>query len=93
MPDTPSPILTIIVGAIALAILIPMKQQSASNTGATYQTQAGKCDSAYPDFCIPPLPPDLDCSNIGRQNFTVRSPDPHRLDGDRDGIGCEPRGQ
>lgn len=50
---------------------------------------AGACDPAYPDFCIPPPPPDLDCPDVGRRNFRVRSPDPHGLDGDHDGIGCE----
>jgi hypothetical protein len=47
------------------------------------------CDSSYPDFCIPPPPPDLDCADINHKDFTVRSPDPHNLDGDNDGIGCE----
>ena len=47
------------------------------------------CDPSYPDFCIPPLPPDLDCGDIGAQNFTVRSPDPHGFDGNSDGVGCE----
>lgn len=50
-----------------------------------------RCDAAYPDFCIPPPPPDLDCPDIGRRNFTVRAPDPHGFDRDRDGIGCESR--
>jgi|GEM_PF-1288470 len=48
-----------------------------------------RCDPAYPDFCIPPPPPDLDCPDIGRKNFTVLPPDPHRFDRDRDGVGCE----
>jgi hypothetical protein len=49
------------------------------------------CDSAYPDDCIPPPPPDLDCGDDGvPENFEVRSPDPHGFDGnDNDGIGCE----
>lgn len=47
------------------------------------------CSPAYPDFCIPPPPPDLDCPDIGRKNFRVLPPDPHRLDTDHDGIGCE----
>ena len=47
------------------------------------------CDSAYPTVCIPPPPPDLDCGNITYRNFTVLAPDPHRFDGDHDGIGCE----
>jgi len=47
------------------------------------------CDTAYPDLCIPPPPPDLDCGDIPDRNFRVLSPDPHRFDGDGDGIGCE----
>jgi len=48
-----------------------------------------KCDPSYPDFCIPPPPPDLDCKDIPQKRFTVLQPDPHRFDGDKDGIGCE----
>ena len=48
----------------------------------------GSCDPAYPTVCIPP-PPDLDCGDIPYRRFTVLAPDPHRFDGDHDGIGCE----
>jgi len=47
------------------------------------------CDPSYPDFCIPTSPPDLDCGDIPQKKFTVLQPDPHRFDGDKDGIGCE----
>ena len=47
------------------------------------------CDSSYPDFCITTSPPDLDCKDISQKRFTVLPPDPHRFDGDKDGIGCE----
>lgn len=59
------------------------------------------CDPAYVEVCIPPAPPDLDCGDITEQNFRVYLPgdgdapeefeefDPHRFDGDEDGIGCE----
>jgi micrococcal nuclease len=47
------------------------------------------CDPAYPDACIPPPPPDLDCSDIDERRFTVLPPDPHNFDGDHNGIGCE----
>lgn len=50
---------------------------------------AGNCDRAYPTVCIAPPPPDLDCKDIRYRNFKVLSPDPHRFDGDNDGIGCE----
>lgn len=47
------------------------------------------CDPSYPDVCIPPSPPDLDCGDIPHRRFTVLPPDPHRFDGGGDGIGCE----
>jgi micrococcal nuclease len=48
------------------------------------------CDPAYPTVCIPPLPPDLSCKDIPQfKNFTVLPPDPHRFDGDGNGVGCE----
>ncbi|MEX0640879.1 MAG: thermonuclease family protein [Nitrosopumilaceae archaeon] len=53
------------------------------------QTKENSCDPSYPDFCIPPPPPDLDCKDIPQKRFTVLQPDPHGFDGDKDGIGCE----
>jgi len=50
---------------------------------------AGNCDPSYPTVCIPPPPPDLDCKHIPYRRFTVVGSDPHRFDGDNDGIGCE----
>ncbi|HEX9341884.1 MAG TPA: thermonuclease family protein [Thermoplasmata archaeon] len=50
---------------------------------------SGTCDPSYPDLCIPPPPPDLDCADIPYRNFRVLPPDPHHFDGDADGIGCE----
>ena len=66
----------------------PVALPTAVPQAAAPQT-ASNCDPSYPDFCIPPSPPDLDCGDIGRKRFTVLQPDPHRFDGDRDGIGCE----
>ena len=56
---------------------------------ATPQPNAMACDPSYPDGCIPPPPPDLDCGDVPYQRFTVLSPDPHRFDADLDGIGCK----
>lgn len=47
------------------------------------------CDPAYPDACIPPPPPDLECGDVDEGRFTVLPPDPHNFDGDGNGIGCE----
>ncbi|UKP01132.1 thermonuclease family protein (plasmid) [Nostoc sp. UHCC 0870] len=56
---------------------------------ATTQTQVQQCDRSYPDFCIPPNSPDLDCRDISYRRFRVNQPDPHGFDRDRDGVGCE----
>ena len=51
------------------------------------------CEPSYPGICIPIGSADLDCGEIQWRRFQVRwdvpNPDPHRFDGDRDGIGCE----
>jgi micrococcal nuclease len=48
---------------------------------------------ATPDVGIPPPPPDLNYGDIPDRNFrviyNVPDPDPHRFDGDHDGIDCE----
>jgi len=53
----------------------------------------GNSDPSYPDFCVPPYLPDLDCDWVyarGESHITVRDSGPHRFDGnDNDGIGCE----
>lgn len=58
-------------------------------TGCSSPPPPKDCDPAYPDVCIRPPPPDLDCADIPYRNFRVLPPDPHHFDGDRDGIGCE----
>ena len=54
-----------------------------------FSNNVGICDPSYPDFCIASPPPDLDCGDISQKKFTVLHPDPHRFDGDKDGLGCE----
>ena len=49
----------------------------------------GGCDPAYPTVCIPSPPPDLDCADVPDRRFRVLPPDPHRFDGEGDGVGCE----
>ncbi len=53
---------------------------------------ATSCDRVhYPDICVQPASAnlDLDCGDIPYRRFRVVQPDPHRFDGDKDGIGCE----
>lgn len=66
-----------------------VSQPSTTPTPAPTPTKENKCDPSYPDVCVPPYPPDLNCGEISYRNFRVLPPDPHGLDGDKDGIGCE----
>jgi micrococcal nuclease len=55
----------------------------------TKQPTQKLCDPSYPDFCLPPNSPDLNCGDIPYRRFTVKQPDLHGFDRDKDGIGCE----
>lgn len=53
---------------------------------------SGKCDPSYSGGCVPSYTPDVDCADIrafGIAPVRVIGADPHRLDGDGDGLGCE----
>ncbi|MGE3139380.1 MAG: M48 family metallopeptidase [Thermoleophilia bacterium] len=50
---------------------------------------AAACDPNYAGACVPPYPPDVDCSQIPASNFAVIGWDPHGFDSDADGIACE----
>jgi Flp pilus assembly pilin Flp len=49
------------------------------------------CDPNYGGACVPMYPPDVDCSDLralGIGQVTVLDSDPHKLDPDEDGVGC-----
>jgi endonuclease YncB( thermonuclease family) len=48
---------------------------------------AGNCAPGYQP-CVPPFPPDVDCADVNGP-VRVTGPDPHGLDADGDGWGCE----
>lgn len=66
-----------------------IKPKISKETPKSTPSKENQCDPSYPDVCIPPYPPDLDCKDIPHRNFMTLPPDPHRFDGDKDGIGCE----
>jgi endonuclease YncB( thermonuclease family) len=72
-------------------VLDPLRAVNTGSSASSGSGSAGGCDASYPDTCIPPPPPDLNCADI-RRKVRVRQPDPHHLDGDRDGWGCESYG-
>jgi hypothetical protein len=53
------------------------------------QTGQSECSPSYPDTCIPPPPPNLNCDDVDDTNFEVVGSDPHGFDGDNDGVECE----
>jgi hypothetical protein len=59
------------------------------NVRAGVQFHGRACDPSYPNVCIPPPPPMLDCSGIRHRNFKVFGADPHGLDPDKNGVACE----
>ena len=48
---------------------------------------SANCAAGYSP-CVPPPPPDLDCADLDGP-IRVTGSDPHNLDGDGDGWGCE----
>ena len=49
-----------------------------------------ECSPAYPTICLLPPPPDINCPQLAPMvNIPTLPPDPHGLDADHDGIGCE----
>jgi uncharacterized protein YabE (DUF348 family) len=70
--------------ASEVVTIVPVTERTAIGTK---QPLAPKCDSNY-SGCVPIVSYDLDCADIG-YTVSVLGNDKHRLDGDRDGYGCE----
>ena len=88
-------------GACTSAVLDPTAAFSSGSTLVAVDSDqsnltvlpnsGGNCDPNYKG-CIPLYPPDLDCGNIralGLAPVYRIAGDPHRLDRDGDGVGCE----
>ena len=74
-------------------VLNPYRAVATGRSGPPAKTSPGRnCDPSYAGACVPPPPPDLDCADIramGIAPVRVVGSDPHRLDGNHDGLGCE----
>ena len=83
--------------ACPAATLDPLHAVSTGQSGPASMPRSSpspgqRCDPNYAGGCVPPYPPDLDCADIralGIAPVRVIGSDPHRLDGDHDGWGCE----
>jgi endonuclease YncB( thermonuclease family) len=73
--------------------IVPGETHGPPQSETPEPAQGGNCDPSYPEVCIPSPPPDLDCGEIqdryGYDDIQVLPPDPHRLDREKDGVGCE----
>jgi hypothetical protein len=69
--------------------IVPILTSENTDLVSNNSPQSSQCHPSYPDICIPPPPPDLNCSDIPYRRFKVIGSDPHGLDRDQDGIGCE----
>jgi len=80
-------------GACPSTVLDPTHAvETSSGRRAAAPRSNAKCDPNYAGGCVPPYPPDVDCADIralGIAPVRVVGSDPHRLDGDGDGLGCE----
>lgn len=63
------------------------RQAEAEEAEPLEEEAASGCDPNY-SGCVPPYPPDVDCADVGG-SVSVYGSDPHGLDADGDGIGCE----
>jgi Flp pilus assembly pilin Flp len=96
----------VILAALAIAAIVALLYMSGT-VGGTFRrvtpspdgsskTQMFRppvtCDAHYSGACIPPPPPDVDCSDFADMGITrtvyVVDSDPDHLDTDGDGIAC-----
>lgn len=82
-----------LLAASGVLVAAGVPAQAASGPGPAVLAAAQLCSGAYPDFCIPPPQPDLNCEDIEFSDFTALPPDPHNFDVDNDGRGCEDSGK
>jgi hypothetical protein len=76
------------VAALIFTIVLSAASAIFSSISQT-NAQDDTCDPSYPDVCIPPYPPDLNCPEVAHKDFSVLPPDPHGFDRNADGVGCE----
>jgi Flp pilus assembly pilin Flp len=92
----------LLIGAGALAVVVAMLFLADSldnlfhttgNRTHVFRPPVAVCEEGYDGVCIPPAPPALECTDLAALGIplpvTVTGDDPHGLDPDHDGLGCE----
>ncbi len=60
-----------------------------SASRSRYRSRSRRAGPELPDRVHRTATADLDCGEIPHRRFQVIGADPHRFDGDKDGVGCE----
>ena len=68
---------------------LPWDFRAGSCSSVADELDQRNCDPNYAGACIPPYPPDINCSQISARRFSSTGSDPHNLDRDGDGVACE----
>ena len=87
------------LGAVAVVVAMLFLADSLENvftrsgeSAQVFTPPVVRCEASYQGVCIPPAPPDLDCSDLEELGIPlpvrVSGGDPHGLDPDGDGFGC-----
>jgi hypothetical protein len=63
------------------------REQAQATPEPTPDSGGGDCEPGY-DPCVPSYPPDVNCPDVDGP-IAVTGSDPHGLDRDGDGVGCE----
>lgn len=92
----------LLIGLCAIALIVAVLflrgalvqgfRADGQNASAPFRPPAATCDSNYTGGCVPPYPPDVDCADLqalGISEVTITGSDPHDLDPDGDGVGCD----
>jgi Flp pilus assembly pilin Flp len=85
--------LLVVVGMLFLAGGVDTLFHKTGDEVGAFRPPVAACDESYSGACIPPGPPDLDCEDLEEMGVplpvAVTGDDPHGLDPDDDGLGCE----
>jgi hypothetical protein len=73
---------------VTVTVVKPQPTATPTKAPTRVPTSTPNCHPSYPTLCLR-YSPDLNCPDIGVKDFPVVGSDPHRLDADNDGIGCE----
>jgi hypothetical protein len=84
-----APLVPLVEERATIVPAAPPVAPTATAVPAIEQRQTTNCEPSYPTLCIPQGIGDLDCPDIDARRFPVVGADPHRFDGDNNGVGCE----